>query len=207
VIWSGLPVSPEEALSLYEVDEVLTSDKLSSFLSAYSNVHAIAEQISPNTISSSSNTSTASLKTAIEDCRATKDDYEIALTRKANVISTIGHTAVMKAVKQAKNERELYALFLQQSITNGAPEQAYHSIFASGTAAATLHYVKNDEPLEGKLNLLVDAGAEYGCYASDIVRISPSCACLMVAIYWTLMVAIYWTYLRRPSVYLIANNG
>jgi hypothetical protein len=38
-----------------------------------------------------------------------------------------------------------------------------------GTAAATLHYMKNSEPMEGKLNLLLDAGAEYNCYASDIV--------------------------------------
>lgn len=43
-----------------------------------------------------------------------------------------------------------------------------------GTAAATLHYMKNSEPLKGKLNLLVDAGAEYNCYASDIVRFSSS---------------------------------
>lgn len=169
VVWSGLPVTPEEALSTYDVDEVLTSDKLSAFLSKHNNVHAVAEQISPNTIASSSTTNTDALKTAIEDCRATKDEFEIALTKKANVISTICHTAVMKAVSKVKNERELYALFLQQSISNGATEQAYHPIFASGTAAATLHYVKNNEPMEGKLNLLVDAGAEYNCYASDIV--------------------------------------
>lgn len=172
MIWSGLPVTAEEALSSYDVDEVLTSDKLSSFLSSHGTVHAISEQISQNTISSSSTVQTDALKSAIEDCRATKDDYEVALTKKANSISTIGHTSVMKAVKNAKNERELYALFLQQSITNGSAEQAYHPIFASGTAAATLHYVKNDEPLEAKLNLLVDAGAEYGCYASDIVSLS-----------------------------------
>lgn len=93
----------------------------------------------------------------------------MALTKKANAISTLAHTAVLQAVKRAKNEQELYAAFIQQSLANGAPEQAYHSIVASGTAAATLHYVRNDQPLEGKLNLLLDAGAEYACYASDIV--------------------------------------
>lgn len=169
VIWSGLPASTQEALQTYDVDEVLTTNDLSSFLSAHKSIHAIKEQISEGAISSSSTTNTDSLKTAIEDCRATKDEYEIALTRKANAISTIGHTAVMKAVKKARNERELYALWMQQGISNGAPENAYHSIFASGTAAATLHYVRNDQPLEGKLNLLVDAGVEVDCYASDIV--------------------------------------
>lgn len=109
------------------------------------------------------------LKEAIEECRVVKDEYEIALTLKANEISAIAHTALLKAVKHAKNERELEALFLQNCIANGCREQAYHSIVASGTAAATLHYGKNDQPLEGKLNLLLDAGGEYNCYASDIV--------------------------------------
>jgi Xaa-Pro dipeptidase len=93
----------------------------------------------------------------------------VALTKQANAISTIAHTAVLKAVKHAKNERELEGLFIGESIKNGGREQAYHSIVASGTAAATLHYTKNYEPLQGKLNLLLDAGAEYNCYASDIV--------------------------------------
>ena len=100
-----------------------------------------------------------------------KDEYEIALTKKANAISTVAHTAVLAAVKKASNERELEALFLERCIANGAREQAYHSIVASGTAAATLHYVKNYEPLKGKLNVLLDAGAEYDCYASDIVSL------------------------------------
>ena len=91
------------------------------------------------------------------------------MTKKANAISTIAHTAVLEAVKHAKNERELEGLFIERCIANGAREQAYHGIFASGEAASTLHYTKNYEPLHGKLNLLLDAGGEYNCYASDIV--------------------------------------
>lgn len=60
-----------------------------------------------------------------------KDEYEVALTRHANDISTIAHTAVLKAVKHAKNERELEGLFIAESISHGAREQAYHSIVAS----------------------------------------------------------------------------
>lgn len=48
------------------------------------------------------------------------------------------------------------------------------SRLSGGTAAATLHYQKNSEPLKKKLNLLLDAGAEYNCYASDIVRPSSN---------------------------------
>lgn len=171
MIWSGLPLSEDEARSLYDVDAVRTTKEVASALAhPGSSVWAIAKQVSDHiTFLEFNKKDYTLLKTAIEECRVIKDEYEIALTKKANSISTIAHTAVLKAVKNASNERELEALFLQKCIANGAREQAYHGIFASGTAAATLHYVKNSEPLEGKLNLLLDAGGEYECYASDIV--------------------------------------
>ncbi len=178
VIWAGLPVSEDEALAKYDVDFVRTTDQVVPYLAhprADPSVWTIADQVSDNiTFLEFENKDFGLLKEAIEECRAVKDEYEIALTRKANAISTIAHTAVLKAVKGAKNERELEGLFLQKCVSNGCREQAYHGIFASGTAAATLHYVKNWEPLKGKLNLLLDAGGEYQCYASDIVCLSPS---------------------------------
>ncbi|KAJ5038172.1 uncharacterized protein L3040_007040 [Drepanopeziza brunnea f. sp. 'multigermtubi'] len=175
VIWSGLPMSPSEALSKYDVDEVRTTDEVAASLAHPAEaVWAIENQVSDHvTFLQSQKKDFKKLKEAIEECRVVKDGYEIALTRKANAISTIAHTAVLKAVKSAKNERELEALFIQHCIANGAREQAYHSIVASGTAGATLHYVDNAQPLEGKLNLLLDAGGEYQCYASDITRTFP----------------------------------
>lgn len=171
VIWSGLPLSKNEALSIFDVDEVGTSDQVASTLAKPKHaVWAIAGQVSDHvTFSECDEKDLSLLKLAIEECRVVKDEYEIALTKKANQISTLAHTAVLKAVRKAKNERELEALFIERSIANGARDQAYHSIVASGTAAATLHYVNNNESLEGKLNLLLDAGGEYKCYASDIV--------------------------------------
>lgn len=80
---------------------------------------------------------------------------------------------MVKQAKTAKNERELEATFIATCIANGCREQAYHSIVASGTSAATLHYVKNYEPLEGKLNVLLDAAGEYNCYCADITRTFP----------------------------------
>jgi Xaa-Pro dipeptidase len=177
VIWSGLPLSTSEAQDLFDVDEVKTTPEVNSCLASASSkdtVWAIAKQVSDHiTFLEFENKDFTLLKEAIEECRAIKDSYEVALISKANAISTLAHTAVLKAVKTAKNERELEALFIQQCIANGAREQAYHSIVASGTAGATLHYVKNYEPLEGKLNLLLDAGGEFNCYASDITRSFP----------------------------------
>jgi Xaa-Pro dipeptidase len=178
VIWSGLPLSEEEALSKYDVDAVVTTDQVNASLAhprpSPASIWTIANQVSDHiTFLEFTDKDFTLLKTAIEECRVIKDEYEIALTLHANTISTIAHTEVLKRVKKAKNERELEAAFIEKSIVNGAREQAYHSIVASGTAAATLHYQKNSESLEGKLNLLLDAGAEYECYASDIVRPPP----------------------------------
>ncbi|KAI9879450.1 MAG: hypothetical protein M1830_008497 [Pleopsidium flavum] len=181
VIWAGLPLSPSEALNLYDVDDVLPSTEVNAFLNSktesstsHPTIWAIQNQVSDSiTFLSFDQKDFTAVKEAIDECRVVKDAYEIALTRKANAISTLAHTAVLKAVKHAHNERELEAVFLERCIANGCREQAYHSIVASGTNAATLHYQKNYEDMEGRDNLLLDAGGEFRCYAADITRTFP----------------------------------
>jgi Xaa-Pro dipeptidase len=178
VIWAGLPATPEEALGQYDVDNVLPSSELNAHLASFSHspaaVYAIPEQVSEHvTFLGFKSTEFGILKKAIEDARVCKDAYEIALLRKANEVSTLAHTAVVRQARSAKNERELEATFIATCIANGCREQSYHSIVASGTDASTLHYVKNDQPLKGKLNILLDAGGEYNCYCADITRTFP----------------------------------
>ncbi|AEO58636.1 hypothetical protein MYCTH_2306107 [Thermothelomyces thermophilus ATCC 42464] len=180
VIWSGLPVSAQEALEKWDVDDVKYTNEINAELAhlakqkSKATVFAIPGQVSDQvTFLGFGETNFDVLKQAIEVCRVVKDEFELALMAKANAVSADAHHAVMKQVRHAKNERELEATFLASSISAGAREQAYHGIFASGRAAATLHYVHNDKPLAGKLNLLLDAGAEWNCYASDITRTFP----------------------------------
>ncbi|KAI9773575.1 MAG: hypothetical protein M1840_006849 [Geoglossum simile] len=182
VIWTGLPLSKEEALEKYDIDEVAYSTDVNPFLahvaargeSSASTVWAIHGQVSDHiTFLGFREKDFVLLREAVEECRIVKDDYEVALIRRANEISTGAHHAVMRAVKQAKNERELEAVFLHHCISLGAPNQAYHSIVASGTNAATLHYQQNDAPLQDRQLLLLDAGCAYTAYASDITRTFP----------------------------------
>jgi Xaa-Pro dipeptidase len=177
VVWSGLPLSPEEAKAKYDIDECQTSDHVNAFLAsttAPSTVYAIPHQVAEHiTFLNFQYKNFDLLKPAVEITRVVKDDYELALIKRANQVSTAAHVAVMRAVKQASNEQELEGLFLKTCFEGGCRNQAYSSIVASGTAAATLHYVKNNAPLAGKLNLLLDAGAEDHCYASDITRTFP----------------------------------
>lgn len=189
VIWSGLPLSLEEAANLYDVDHVkYTSDvnstlaKIATVQGGSTIVYGIDGQIADDIKISSSGFSSANLgdlKTVIGDARVVKDAYEIALLRRANDISAKGHIAIAKAARAASNERELEAAWLSGCIANGCREQSYHPIFAGGANGATLHYVKNDEYLvdqvtkKRKGNLLIDAGGEYRTYCADITRVVP----------------------------------
>lgn len=80
----------------------------------------------------------------------------------------------MKEAKVGLSETQLHALFLYESHKNGALFQAYYPIVGAGMNAATLHYNKNNAPLTNENDLiLVDAGCEVNCYASDITRCFP----------------------------------
>ncbi|KAI3336300.1 peptidase M24, structural domain-containing protein [Xylariaceae sp. AK1471] len=180
VIWTGLPLSVEEALAQYDVDTVLPTTELNPMLAKLgatnpnSTVFAIAERVSNSvTFLEFGNKDFSILSEAIDECRVVKDDYEIALIKKANHISGAAHRAVMENVRKAKHEHELEGVFTGNCMQKGAKKQAYPSIMASGRSAATLHYVHNDKELAGKDLLLVDAGAEWRTYASDITRTFP----------------------------------
>ncbi|KAI9166430.1 putative Xaa-Pro aminopeptidase [Paramyrothecium foliicola] len=180
VIWSGLPVSREEALERYDVDDVKFTTDVNPTLAHLgaenpkSTVFAIANQVSDSiSFLNFGTTDLDVLKTSIEVSRAIKDEYEVALIRKANYISGLAHRRILEKAKAAKTENELEAAFIEVCVANGAKEMAYHPIFASGTSAATLHYVANDAPLQNKQLLLLDAGAEWNNYAADITRTFP----------------------------------
>ncbi len=50
---------------------------------------------------------------------------------------------------------------------------SYHPIVGGGPNSCILHYRDNDQTLKAGDLLLVDAGCEYECYASDITRTYP----------------------------------
>ncbi|PGH17985.1 hypothetical protein AJ80_04606 [Polytolypa hystricis UAMH7299] len=187
VIWSGLPLSAADALKKYDVDVVLPTTDVNGYLAHYCSAEAGANKVFaiPDQVSSEitflpfKETDFDVLRPALDTARVTKDAYEIALLRQANNISSAAHTAVLKAAKTAKNERELEAIFISHCMSQGCREQSYHPIFASGESGSTLHYQKNDDDLidastgQKKLNLLVDAGCESRNYCADITRVCP----------------------------------
>lgn len=111
--------------------------------------------------------------TIIHELRVIKSPDELELMQKAADIAAEAHCEAMKAVRPGMLEYEVEALIEQIFRRHGAAGPAYTSIVGAGPNATVLHYINNDGQLrEGEL-LLVDAGAEYKGYASDITRTFP----------------------------------
>ncbi len=105
--------------------------------------------------------------------RLIKSDSDISILRKACEISTTAHINLMKYIKPGLSERELHGYFTYQIMKEGASREGYGGIFAGGANACTLHYVFNDQVLDEKDLLLVDAAGEYNYFTSDITRTYP----------------------------------
>lgn len=179
VIWSGLPMSVEEAKEKYDVDQVKTTAEVNSHLaskstSAQSTIFSIPDQVSDDiTFLPYKQKNFDLLKLAIETCRITKSDYEVALLRKANEVSAAGHVAAMKAAWKATNETELEAAFVKACLERNAKNQAYQPIVAAGENGATLHYNHNNASITTQNLLLMDAGCEWDNYCADVTRTFP----------------------------------
>ena len=81
----------------------------------------------------------------------------------------------MQISKRVTYEYELQAEIEYIFKKGGAYSDAYTSIVASGDAANTLHYIKNNQKIDKNSLILIDAGCEYNYYASDITRTIPAC--------------------------------
>jgi Xaa-Pro dipeptidase len=116
---------------------------------------------------------TLTLQPAMDRARVIKTDAEVALIRHANHISSAAHRRVAENLLKLTNERQIQAIILAVCNARGAPTQAYPVIAGAGVNASTLHYGENDQPLQGKQVVVIDAGCEYSCYASDVTRTLP----------------------------------
>ncbi|HVF49606.1 MAG TPA: Xaa-Pro aminopeptidase [Pyrinomonadaceae bacterium] len=111
--------------------------------------------------------------TILHEMRLIKAEDEIAIMQRSAEIAAEAHREAMKATKPGMNEYEIEALIEYIFRRNGALAPAYTSIVGAGANATILHYVNNDAMMHDGDLLLVDAGAEFKGYASDITRTFP----------------------------------
>lgn len=177
-VWSGRTSTPGEARERYDVDEVKYTTSLPDDVRQWplhndGQVHVLHPSQAPLPgLIPSQRIDAEKLQIAMDAARVVKDDHEIMLIKKANEVSAAAHAAVLKNVLKFKNEAQVAGIFLDTCISSGA-NQAYEIIAASGQNAAVLHYVKNNESFGNRQLMVLDAGAEWDCYASDVTRTFP----------------------------------
>jgi Xaa-Pro aminopeptidase len=107
------------------------------------------------------------------EMRLHKMPDEAEMMQTAATIAAEAHILAMKKVKPGMNEGQVEAMMEAYMKDKGASGVAYNSIIGGGANATILHYVENNMPLRDGDLILIDAGAEYKGYASDITRTFP----------------------------------
>ena len=108
----------------------------------------------------------------LHDLRLYKSRGELRLMRKSAQIAAEAHRRAMRATRPGMNEHEVEAELLHTFRKHGAVP-SYEPIVGGGANGCVLHYRANNSVLRDGDLLLIDAGAEYACYASDITSTFP----------------------------------
>jgi Xaa-Pro aminopeptidase len=108
----------------------------------------------------------------LHEQRLFKSTAEIAVMQRAADISVQAHRAAMHAARPGIHEYELQADLERVFRANDACA-AYSSIVGTGANGCILHYRDNNARSQDGELVLIDAGAEYRGYASDITRTFP----------------------------------
>ena len=109
----------------------------------------------------------------MESLRGVKEPEEIKLIRKACNITEKGFRRVLGFVEPGVMEYEIEAEYVHEFLKNRSKGFAYTPIIGSGYNACVLHYIENNQRCNDGDMLLMDVGAEYANYSSDMTRTIP----------------------------------
>jgi len=191
-LWDGEMIGLEQAMNVYQADDAYPIEDIEEILPGLlENRHKLYYKMGSNQhldqhlidwiklIKEKSRGEIHAPETIIStdgilhEMRLIKSASEIAKMRRAAKITANAHIRAMKACKPEMFEYELEAEILYEIKKSGAQAAAYSSIVAGGKNACVLHYVENSEKLlDGEL-ILLDAGAEFDHYATDVTRTFP----------------------------------
>jgi Xaa-Pro aminopeptidase len=112
----------------------------------------------------------AELRDALIRVRRPKDDVELERMRVAAQATRDGFAELVPLIEPGRSERELQVALESAFLRNGGDFLAFETIVAAGDHAAVLHFAPTARALRDGELLLVDAGAEFRGYASDVTR-------------------------------------
>jgi len=191
-IWDGRRAGTEGALAQYGADAAYTIDQLAEVLPRYLDNQSTLyfrigrapewdERIlgmvqSYRTKARSGVTGPTTLvdpAALLHEMRLYKSPEEVELMRRSAEIAAEAHVRAMRTTRPGMMEYEVQAELEYVFKKRGAMGPAYGSIVGGGDNATILHYGENEARLNDGDLLLIDAGAEYEFYASDITRTFP----------------------------------
>ncbi len=187
--WTGIRAGLEGAKQLYAADESFCIDQIDQILpslmegkqSIYYSMATDFDQRVMHWLASvkkkirqgiSAPQQLINLDKVLHEMRLIKSTDEIAMMQYAASISIVAHRIAMQQCSVGQYEYEIEAYF-KYAFTSHGMSEAYTSIVGGGKNACILHYINNDQNLNDQELLLIDAGAEYQAYASDITRTFP----------------------------------
>ena len=109
----------------------------------------------------------------LQRLRSIKHPLELEVMQKACAITEKGLRRILNYTKPGQWEYELEAEFMHEFLINKSRGFSYTPIIAGGKNATVLHYIENKEQLKAGDLILIDVGAEYANYASDMTRTIP----------------------------------
>ena len=190
--WSGKITGPERAMQLYGIDDAFPitdiDDILPGLIEGKSKLYyAMGSHLEfdnriiawVNGIRRSQQSGTKppgefiQLGHYLHELRLYKSKQEIQIMKRAAEISAKAHKRLMSNVRPGMYEYQLEAELMHTFLSDGARSAAYPAIVGAGNNGCILHYVQNDERMNGGDLVLVDAGCEYESYASDVTRTFP----------------------------------
>ncbi len=105
--------------------------------------------------------------------RSIKHNLEIELMQRACKVTEAGVRRLLGFIKPGVWEYEIEAELAHEFLRNRSKGFAYTPIVASGKNACVLHYIENNQQCKGGDVILLDVGAEYANYSSDLTRCIP----------------------------------
>jgi Xaa-Pro aminopeptidase len=109
----------------------------------------------------------------LQRLRSVKDSIELAIMQKACNITEKGFRRILNFVQPDVWEYEIEAEYIHEFLRNRSKGFAYTPIVASGNNANVLHYIENNQQCKAGDLILMDVGAEYANYSSDMTRTIP----------------------------------
>ena len=109
----------------------------------------------------------------MHELRFIKSEIEIELMRHACNITEKGLRRILPIIKPGIMEYQIEAELMHEFLSNRSEGFAYQPIIGSGIDSCVLHYIDNNKMCKDGDILLMDFGAEYANYASDLTRTVP----------------------------------